>query len=53
MALGKGHYVARVEEPAPDTIEPELLRLIEALARAHVDEDYATAHRDRPVAGRT
>lgn len=30
-----------------ETLEPGLLRLIEALARAHVDEDYAAAQAER------
>lgn len=34
-------------DPVPaETLEPELLALIEALARAHVDEDYAAAQGD-------
>lgn len=34
---------ARAMRQADEPLEPELLRLIEALARAHAREDYAAA----------
>lgn len=34
-------------QPEADDVAPELLRLIQALARAHADEDYAAAAEGR------
>jgi hypothetical protein len=41
---------APADDPDPaETLEPGLLAFIEALARAHVDEDYAAAQVEETV----